>query len=112
MACCGQKRSQIAVRVAPRRQNTSPSPPPSLSPSPSPSRSRSPSPSSSARVAGPGQSGRPLVGILVRYLESAAFAVVGPRTGRTYRFSASSRVQLVAAPDAAALLAMRQFRRQ
>jgi hypothetical protein len=93
MACCGQRRAAAVARTAgrPAAGGVAPSPVPRPAVAPAPVRASA--------------------GVMIRYLERAPIQLMGPRTGRIYRFSGAAPLQLVATPDVPTLLMMSQFRR-
>lgn len=108
MGCCGQKRAQLASRVAAvpsRRPVVSIDPPTGIN-------APSPEPGSKARsvAASTGATGS-IATIALRYLANSPVRLHGAVTARAYEFSADRPVLAVAAPDAPVLLASRLFRR-
>ena len=91
MACCGQRRAAAVARTAARPASGGRAPASVPRPAATPARASA--------------------GVMIRYVERAPIQLLGPRTGRIYRFSGAAPLQLVAAPDVPTLLMMSQFRR-
>ena len=107
MGCCGQKRAGLTNRasVATARPSVILNARPTGFAAPSVDAGRRPQTAiASADTAG-------IATVALRYLASSPLRLQGNVTARAYEFSAGQPVQAVAAPDALALLASRQFRR-
>ena len=97
--CCGQSRHQAAATSSPQ---------PTVASTPAIG-SRAPAPHSPARPAP--SNVQPEAAVTLQYRDRSAVSVVGPVTGKRYRFLAGASMQAVQRQDAEALLATGLFRR-
>ena len=108
MPCCGQGRAQLkaATNAIPRQNaRTTATPPPIESPRARPIEQ----PKAAAATPSPARAHHE---VALRYLAQSSVIVIGPISGRQYRFSGAAPIQRVARCDLASLLATGQFRRE
>ena len=108
MGCCGQKRAAMSSTGAPARPTN---PISALRAPPTPT---SGPPAVNHEHARPTPAAPAFNGfstVLLRYMETSPIQILGPATGRAYRFSGAAPLQPISAQDAQGMLATRYFRR-